>query len=82
MNSAERDLILKTAVLARSAPEKFEDFIAALRAHTDALKDVCVMSPLEMLQVNQGRAQATAALLKTLSEALKKADELERSPKR
>ena len=73
----DRELILKAAALARSAPEDWKQFMGALSAYTDVQISNCISSPLEALPQNQGRAQATVALLRLLRECLKTADQIE-----
>jgi hypothetical protein len=73
----DRELIQKAAALARSAPENWKEFLGALSTYTDNQISNCVSSPLEALPQNQGRAQATVALLRLLRECLKTADQIE-----
>lgn len=77
----DRELLFAAAKLARSAPENWNEFIAALGKHTDFHVSNCVSSPLDALAQNQGRAQAMTALLKDLREAVKSADQIERKNK-
>jgi hypothetical protein len=75
--SISKELIFAAAALARSSPENWQRFLTAFKGHCDELKDQCVASPVEMLQVTQGRAQAATGLLKDLTGANSKATELE-----
>jgi hypothetical protein len=73
---SDRDLILKAANLARRAPQDWEQFIGALKIYTDIRRDQCVSSPVDTLQVAQGRAQQSASLLRLLEECVKTADQM------
>ena len=73
----DRELILKAAALARSAPEDWKQFVGALSAYTDVQISNCISSPLEALPQNQGRAQACVAILRSFRECLKTADQIE-----
>jgi hypothetical protein len=74
---SDRELIFKAATLARSAPEDWKEFLGALTVYTDNQISNCVSSPLEMLPQNQGRAQASVAILRMLRDCLKTADQIE-----
>lgn len=74
---ADRDLILKAAVLARSSPKSWSEFLGALSNFADQQKDNCIQSPLEHLPVAQGRAQLAAHLHKLLADCLSSADKIE-----
>lgn len=73
----DRELTLAAARLARSAPESWERFLGALSLYSQSQTEICISSPLDVLQVNQGRAQASAALLRLLANAVKDADRIE-----
>lgn len=75
--SAEREVILAAARLARSAPEGWKQFLGAFQMYTNTQRDNCVQSPLDNLPVAQGRAQCAAHLLGLLAECLSKADAIE-----
>jgi len=68
---------LASARLARSAPKSFEDFLGAFSAYAARQASNCIMSPVETLQVNQGRAQAASVLLTLLKDCVATADKLE-----
>jgi len=62
--------------MARTSPENWERFLGALRAYTDTQRDNVVSSPLNMLPVCQGRAQACVALLNFAETCLTVADQI------
>lgn len=68
-------------MLARQRPEEWKHFLQAMQAYADYARDNCVSSPVDMLQVNQGRAQAAGTLFKLLSECISTADRIERNAK-
>lgn len=70
------ELIRRAASLARAAPREWQDFLGALRSHVDTTKDQCISSPLESLQVAQGRAQYSVALLRLFETCTKVADQM------
>ncbi len=72
----EQELIRCAANLARSRRLEWEEFLRAFAGHVDTLKDQCVSSPLEHLQVAQGRAQAARDLLRTLQTCVQVADQI------
>lgn len=73
----DRDLIIKSAILARSAPKAWDEFLGALSHFTNTQKDNCIQSPLEHLPVAQGRAQLAAHLLEVLAGCVQSADKIE-----
>jgi hypothetical protein len=75
--SADRELILAAARLARSAPEGWKQFLGAFQMYTNSQRDNCVQSPLDILPVTQGRAQCAAQLLGLFADCLSKADAIE-----
>ena len=77
----DRDLIMKAAFVARSAPEGWKHFLGALSQYNEKQRDNCVSSPIEQLPVAQGRAQATAHLLGLLADCQSMADKIERKTK-
>ncbi len=74
MKIPDRDLVLKSAALARAAPSQWSDFLAAMKGVTDETLNDVLKSPTEMLQVNQGRARMIASLLETLATCKQDAD--------
>jgi len=74
---AEDRLQLSAIYLARRAPREWQDFLDALSVYATQQKDNLTQSPLDALQVNQGRAQNAARVHKLLTEALQSADKLE-----
>jgi len=76
------DLATTAAELARAAPQKWADFLFALKTYADETKDNLVASPPDRLPLMQGRAQACAQLLQTLQQAIKIADQIEKRGKR
>jgi hypothetical protein len=74
---SDKNLIFAAAHLAHRAPQEWAQFISTLTAYADARRDECIRSPLDMLQVTQGRAQATAILRDLLADAVNAANKLE-----
>ena len=70
------ELAKKMAVLARSSPGAWSEFLEEFRKYADRVKDACVMSTPDLLQVNQGRARESAALHKTAAECVRVVDAL------
>jgi hypothetical protein len=75
--TADRDLILAAARLARSSPESWKQFLGAFRAYADQHRDNCIQSPLVTLPVAQGRAQLAANVYGILADCLASADKIE-----
>lgn len=78
---SDRDLILKAANLARSAPKEWSDFLAAFKDYADTRRDQCVSSSPDALFVAQGRAQSCVALLRLFEDCLKAADQIQEKRK-
>jgi hypothetical protein len=74
---SDRELILRAAALARSAPRQFTDFLEALSAYSDYVTQNCIQSPLQELPRAQGRAQQAALLHGILADCIKRADQIE-----
>lgn len=75
--NGDRDLILKAAELARSAPRAWNEFLGAFSAFSNQQKDNCIQSPLEQLPVAQGRAQLAARLHELFATCVQSADKIE-----
>jgi hypothetical protein len=75
--TGDKDLILRAAELARTAPRSWNEFLGAFSIFTDQIKNDCIQSPLEHLPVAQGRAQLAAHLLALMSNCLSSADKIE-----
>lgn len=75
--TTETDLQLAAARIARSMPDAWDRFIAAVQAYSSQQITNCIQSPLDVLPVTQGRAQATARLYGLLAECIASADKLE-----
>lgn len=75
--TGDRELILRAAELARTAPRAYQEFLGALSNFTDRTKNDCIQSPLEQLPVAQGRAQLAAHLHNLLNNCLSSADKIE-----
>ena len=75
--SDNKDLILHSARLARRAPEEWQHFLGALAKYVEAQRTHCIASPLDILPVAQGRAQACTALLALFADCLSSADKIE-----
>lgn len=81
MSDAHRDLIKASADLARANPEEWRRFLGVVRAYTDTQRDNVVSSPLDVLPVAQGRAQACVALLRLFEDCLQTADQIKERKK-
>ncbi len=67
MNTNE--LLEASKRLSQAAPNTWQEFVKAFELH-DALKRIeLVQSPLDRLQISQGRAQETTAILKIFLQA-------------
>jgi len=75
---AKEYLTIKAAILARTAPNEWREFLSALGQFTEHHRENLVSSPLADLPINQGRAQILGALLKNMENCTKDADELAR----
>lgn len=75
--TVESDLTLAAARIARSSPDAWDRFVAAVQAYSSQQIQNCIQSPLETLPVAQGRAQATARLYGLLAECISSADKIE-----
>jgi len=73
----DRELILRAAELARTAPRSWKEFLGALSNFTDHQKNNCIQSPLDQLPVAQGRAQLAAHLHDLLANCISSADKIE-----
>jgi len=71
-----RDLIMKTASLARRAPEEWSAFLGAFSEYADSTRDQCVSSPIDSVLLAQGRARETGSLLRLFNECQKTADQM------
>jgi hypothetical protein len=74
----QEKFILSAAMLARAAPDRWADFVAALEAFAIEANTNLVSSELSMLQVNQGRAQAWSVILRSCRDAIQRQEEIER----
>lgn len=75
--STERDLIFAAARLQRNDNELWSAFVAAFTAYSNTQRDNCIQSPLDVLPVAQGRAQACAQLTKLLANPSEQADRIQ-----
>lgn len=75
--TVETELTLAAARIARSSPDAWDRFLAAVQAYSSQQITNCIQSPLDQLPVNQGRAQATARLYGLMAECLQGADKIE-----
>lgn len=73
-------LILKAANLARSAPHEWAEFLQAFADFSEHHRDNLLNSPLDALQVNQGRAQMLKTTNEMLAKAVTEADKIKRKP--
>lgn len=74
---SDKDLILNTARLARRAPDEWQHFLGALAKYVETQRSYCIQSPLDILPVAQGRAQACTAILALFTDCLSSADKIE-----
>lgn len=76
--SDRNTLTFAVAHLARSAPQDWEQFLAAYRAYNlEVLKQV-LTSPPEALHVAQGRAKQADEFLRVLETSLATAEQIEK----
>lgn len=75
--TGDRELILRAAEVARTAPRAWQEFLGALSVFTDQTKNDCIQSPLEQLPVAQGRAQLAAHLQNLLANCVASADKIQ-----
>lgn len=74
---SDRDLIFAAANVGHRAPQEWAQLISQLNAYADAKRDECIRSSLDMLQVTQGRAQASRDLCDLLATAVQQATKIE-----
>jgi len=72
-------MVLTAAHLASSAPQQWDEFIAALAEYVDHRCVECIQSPPEMLQVAQGRAQSLVGLGRLLEDCRKTAESIHKA---
>lgn len=78
MVTAEEELYLRAARLARMAPTDWEQFVVAFRAYSQSLATVYLnQSHLEELPRSQGRAQIAAHLTDAFADVLRRAAKIE-----
>lgn len=75
-NNPDRNLILAAAELARSNPQKWDEFLTAMSEYSAKAMDTLVSSGPENLKVAQGRAQMSRDLKALLEGAVKSADRI------
>ena len=73
---SDKELIQAAAQLARSAPQQWDEFVAAYQNYTDDKILAVVQAPVEMLQVAQGRAQGLTSLGRVLLDCRKTAESI------
>ena len=74
---SDKDLIFSAARVSFRAPQEWAQFVSALKAYADERSAECVRSPIDMLQVTQGRAQASRDFFDLLSTAVAQAQKIE-----
>ena len=74
--NADTPLILAAARLARAVPREWAEFLKAYEARSDNRRTDLVSSPLDALQVNQGRARECAAAFELLRDCIQTADKI------
>lgn len=67
--SFSRETLQTIVDLEAAAPSQFKAFMEAMRVETQKACDACIRSPLELLQVNQGRAQSLSVFFEHLTTA-------------
>jgi hypothetical protein len=72
----DRNLILVSAAIARRAPEEWSEFLEAFKSYTDTKRDQCISSPVDTIQVAQGRAQQCVSLLRLFEDCVRAADQI------
>ena len=77
----EQNLIVAAARVARAAPESWDEFVRAHHAYEWDMAQRVVMSPPDMLVVNQGRAQGAAGVGRLLADCRKTASAMEEAKK-
>lgn len=60
-------LIAAAVELSSSAPRQWQEFLAALKLHSDKRRDECVRAPSAEVFIAQGRAQESSTLVDTLT---------------
>lgn len=70
----DEKLTLAAAELARAAPNRWQEFLAAFEVYSDARKDELVRAESSELARSQGRAQLAASLFGLFGNAVKDAD--------
>lgn len=74
---SDKDLILAAARVAHRAPQEWASLISALTAYANDKREECIRSPIEGLQVAQGRAQAISAVRDLLADCVNTANKIE-----
>lgn len=80
MPQADRELVVKAASLAQSAPMEWRSFLEAFKSYSDDQRRLCIEAPLPELQRMQGRAQQCAMLISLFEGAVKSADRTKSKP--
>ena len=80
-DKTNKGMVLAAAHLARSAPQQWDEFVAAFAEYADdRIVDVIQSSP-DMLQTTQGRAQGLVAFGKLLDTCRKMAESIANNDK-
>lgn len=77
----DRELTHRAAALARAAPREWPEFLQAMQEYTDEIRNHCISSPVETLQVSQGRAQNCRDLLRLFAECQETSDQMKEKSK-
>lgn len=77
----DRELVHRAAALARAAHPEWQEFLRAMQEYTDEIRDHCISSPVEALQVSQGRAQNCRDLLRLFAECQETSDQMKQKSK-
>ena len=79
--TAEQDLIVAAARLARASPESWDEFMKAFHLYGWDQANQLVAAPLDMVYVAQGRAQGVAAVGRLLDKCRETASSMEANKK-
>lgn len=76
LTKSDAGIIIAMASLARGMPQQWAGFMAELLVRASNEKNACIMSPPDMVQVRQGRAQFANELAQLAANCVREADQL------
>lgn len=76
MIDTQSELTIAAAEVKHAAPAQWQGMLEKLSQFTDKAKEDCIRSPVEMIQVTQGRAQQCALLFELFRDADKEANRI------